>query len=61
MSTVKLPGATFYDTHIIIHTWTHAYDVNLARELQKLLSNAEHKHGVFDQLKNKKGQINGSG
>ena len=38
-----------------IHTSTDNYDVSLAQEFQKHLSNASQKCGVLDQGENKKG------
>ena len=61
MSTVKLPGERGYDTHMVMQTGTHTYDVSLTREFKKHLSNAACKHGVISQEKYKKWQVNGSG
>ena len=46
MSIVKLTGAKVYNTEIVIHTGTCAYDVSLAREFQKHLSKGASKHGM---------------
>ena len=37
-----------------IYTGTRTSDVSLARDFQKQLSTAEHKHGVIDLIKYKK-------
>ena len=46
---------------MFMHTGTRTSDVSFAREFQKYLSNAEHKHGVIDQVRYKKEQLNESG
>ena len=51
MSTVQLPGEKRYYTQMVMHTGTHTYDVSLAREFRKHLSNASLKHIVIDQGK----------
>ena len=43
ISTVKLLGAKFYETHMVMHTGTHTSDASLARNFQKHLSNAGQK------------------
>ena len=48
MSTVKLPGAKGYDTHMVMHTGTRTSYVSLASEFQKHMSNGARKHGVID-------------
>ena len=61
MSTVQLPGAKVYYTHMVMHSKTCASDDILASEFQKHLSTAAHKHGVIDQGKYKNGQVKKSG
>ena len=60
MSTLQLPGEKGYKINMFMHTGTRTYDVSLAREFQKHLSNVEHKHGLIDQGKHKKGKVNES-
>ena len=50
-----------YDTQMVMHTGNRTYDISLAREYQKHLSNAARKHGVIDQVKLKDGQVKKSG
>ena len=45
-----------YDTQMVMHTGNRTYDISLAREYQKHLSNAARKHGVIDQVKYKRGK-----
>ena len=48
-----MQGAKTYNTQMVIHTGTHTYDVSLAIEFQKYLSNAAHKHILIYQGKKK--------
>ena len=56
MSTMKLPDAKIYDTKMFMKTVTCTYDVSLAREFQKHLSNASCKHRIIYERKYKKGE-----
>ena len=59
-STVKLTDERGYDTQIVTCNVTHTYDVSLVKKLKDLL-HLEIKHGVIDQRKYKKKQVNESG
>ena len=49
MSTAQLLGAKGYDTHMDMHATTCTFDISLAREFQKHLFSATHKHGIIYQ------------
>ena len=51
MSTVQLPGAKGYGTHMVMHTGTRTSYTSFASEFQKQLFTAALKHGVIDQWK----------
>ena len=53
-------GEKRYNMQIIMHSGTRTFDISLAGEFQKHLSNVTHKHGVIDQVKHKKGHVNES-
>ena len=53
MATVQLPESKYFDTKMAIHTSTHNYDVILAQEFQKHLSNASHKYSILYYWKHK--------
>ena len=54
MIPVPLPGSQRFDTQMAIHTSTHNSYVSSAQKFQKHLSNASHKHSIFDYRKHKK-------
>ena len=56
-----MTGFKGYYTHIAMYYATHKYDVSLAQEIQKLLSNASHKNGVIVKENIENGQLNVSG
>ena len=51
MSAVQLPGSIIFDSQIQMHTGTQKYDVSLAKELQKHLTEKHRKDGGIYQGK----------
>ena len=58
MATVQLTGSRRFDTQITVPTETQNTDVNTG--ISKQLSNESRKHGIIDNVKHKKGQVNKS-
>ena len=50
-TTVKLPGAEDYDSHMAMHTSTAKTDTSLAREFQKNISYPTWVHGLLNHGK----------
>ena len=46
MTTFQLPGSSQFDIQMVVHTATQNFDVSLAQEFQKYLSN-DHVNMVF--------------
>ena len=61
IDTVKLPGIERFYTKIAVHTATQNFDVCLAQEFHKCMSNASRKNSVLDHVKQKKGKVKKSG
>ena len=51
ITTVKLPGALDYESHMVIHTSTTNKCISLAKEFQKHLSDPTKAHGLLDHCK----------
>ena len=54
MYTVQLTGLKTFDSQIIMYYFTQKNDVNLEKQFQKHLSVHNRKHGVIDQVKDRK-------
>ena len=51
MATVQLPGSKGYGMQMLMHSTIHKYNISLALEFQKHLSNTSCKNRVIDQGK----------
>ena len=60
-TTVQLPGAAAYDSHMEKHTLTVNTDISLVREFQRHILDSTRKHGVIYQVKYRKMSIKKSG